>query len=56
MQTKQPADPAAGLHGPDLEIFEGWNTKGPVVLGPRFAYVAHVTRAVCRSRLRATSM
>ncbi len=34
MQTKPPTDPAAGLHGPDLEIFEGWNTKGPVVLGP----------------------
>jgi 2-polyprenyl-3-methyl-5-hydroxy-6-metoxy-1,4-benzoquinol methylase len=29
-----PNDPAAGLHGADLERFEGWNDLGPVMLGP----------------------
>ena len=27
-------DPSAGLHGPELERFEGWNERGPVILGP----------------------
>jgi 2-polyprenyl-3-methyl-5-hydroxy-6-metoxy-1,4-benzoquinol methylase len=34
MQTERPDDLTAGLHGPDLEVFAGWNEIGPVVLGP----------------------
>lgn len=34
MQTEESGDLAAGLHGPELERFEGWNELGPVILGP----------------------
>ena len=34
MEVEDPVDPTAGLGGPELEGFEGWNTLGPVMLGP----------------------
>jgi 2-polyprenyl-3-methyl-5-hydroxy-6-metoxy-1,4-benzoquinol methylase len=34
MRMEKSRDPAAGFAGPDLAPFEGWNTLGPVVLGP----------------------
>jgi 2-polyprenyl-3-methyl-5-hydroxy-6-metoxy-1,4-benzoquinol methylase len=34
MQTERPDDLTAGLGGPELERFVGWNELGPVVLGP----------------------
>jgi 2-polyprenyl-3-methyl-5-hydroxy-6-metoxy-1,4-benzoquinol methylase len=39
MQTEDSRRAVAGLSGPELEPFEGWNSLGPVMLGPSASHV-----------------